>query len=324
VATPYPKVIYLAGFGRSGSTILGRTLGEIEGWFHCGEPHKASHDRVCGCGAPLFDCDLWGPIFREMGERYLDLGPEPFIEMQRTSLGESLGSLATIARERRRRSENGVRLRRYVEMLVDLHREAGHASRAHVMIDSSKAVTGSYLLASLADTDLYVLHLVRDPRATAYSWSRKTIVVKRGKTQADRWEKRAWSSSYHWLRRNGLIEVLVRRRLPADRYMRVRYEDFVERPRATVHAICSFAGEPDARSPFVGERTVRLQPSHAIVGNPRVRSLAGRLELRLDNEWETGMKARARLLATLAAAPLLQRYGYPMFPRTEREQRGST
>ena len=65
------KVLYIAGPGRSGSTVLGNVLGEIEGFFHGGElnfiwEHNLIENRLCSCGAPARAAPRDGPaaVFR--------------------------------------------------------------------------------------------------------------------------------------------------------------------------------------------------------------------------------------------------------------------
>src|SRR3712207_8209479 len=56
VMTNYPvKVLYVVGLGRSGSTILSNSLGQIGGFFSGGElnfiwRHNVLENRLCGCG----------------------------------------------------------------------------------------------------------------------------------------------------------------------------------------------------------------------------------------------------------------------------------
>ena len=61
------KVLYIAGLGRSGSTILGNTLGQLEGFAHVGELLEiwtilASGRVACGCGVPVAACNIWGDV----------------------------------------------------------------------------------------------------------------------------------------------------------------------------------------------------------------------------------------------------------------------
>ena len=62
------RVLYIAGLAHSGSTLLSRVLGEVEGLFAAGEVYALSEriangDR-CGCGAALGECPFWGAVLR--------------------------------------------------------------------------------------------------------------------------------------------------------------------------------------------------------------------------------------------------------------------
>src|SRR5215471_2861256 len=62
-----PIVIYIAGSGRSGSTMLERVLGEMPGFVNVGElidlfRHVERHGERCGCGEPFADCPFWASV----------------------------------------------------------------------------------------------------------------------------------------------------------------------------------------------------------------------------------------------------------------------
>src|ERR671929_1328639 len=64
-----PTVVYLGGFGRSGSTLVERVLGAAPGWVNVGElvdlaRSVAPADERCGCGLPFSRCEVW----RRVGE----------------------------------------------------------------------------------------------------------------------------------------------------------------------------------------------------------------------------------------------------------------
>ena len=71
MSTDKVKVLYIAGVGRSGTTILGDVLGQINGFFHVGELlfmgyHLLRYGRLlCGCGVPLQQCELWSNILQK-------------------------------------------------------------------------------------------------------------------------------------------------------------------------------------------------------------------------------------------------------------------
>src|SRR5215469_4434902 len=63
-------VLYVTGWCRSGSTVLGNVLAEVPGIFHAGELRflwqngvlGTGSNRRCGCGAELLDCPLWSRV----------------------------------------------------------------------------------------------------------------------------------------------------------------------------------------------------------------------------------------------------------------------
>jgi len=61
-------IIYIAGYGRSGSTALDLALGEIDGVMSCGElvslpAEVVSYDFAkCGCGNLYDECEIWSDL----------------------------------------------------------------------------------------------------------------------------------------------------------------------------------------------------------------------------------------------------------------------
>jgi len=306
------KVLYVAGFGRSGSTILANTLGQVEGFFSGGElnfiwKHALIENRLCGCGKPSGECEFWGPVFD----------------------GEFGGQSEALAREMMRLQHAGARTRHIPLMLTEggkqkirarlgkfldntgrLYRAIQSVSGSRVIVDTSKEPAYGYALGMVPGVDLRVLHLVRDPRAAAYSWAKK----KRQPDSAERefmHQKTPTQSAVLWDAWNAAIEALWRQ-MPA-RYLRLRYEDFIADPRRSFEEILKLTGEEDAQLPLVGERDVKLGISHTVSGNPN-RFDTGAVELRQDRAWQKKMQPRDKALVTTLTLPLLKRYGYPLTP----------
>ena len=258
----------------------------------------------------VHDCELWGPVVRGLLEGREELTARACIELQRRHLGASPAKLAAIHRGHARRAAGDTAAIPYAELLADLYAAVGRATGADVIVDSSKHGPDAYLISMLLDIDMYVLHLVRDPRATAYAWGKR----KRKSFEPVRYFAQVGplTSSWRWLRRNAVIEALVRRR-QGDRYLLMRYEDFVADPQAAVRSICSLVGEAQAELPFVSERTVRIGPNHTVGGNP-ARFDSGEVQITPDDEWRSALTRRSKLLATVPTAPLLRRYNYPLLP----------
>ncbi|MDQ3791502.1 MAG: sulfotransferase, partial [Actinomycetota bacterium] len=182
----------------------------------------------------------------------------------------------------------------------------GEVTGSRVIVDSSKEPAHGFAMGMVPGVDFYALHLVRDPRAAAYSWSKK-------KPQPDTDAREHMvrfspaKSSALWDSWNASAEALWRR--APQRYLRLRYEDFVADPRESFEKILASLGEAGADPPLVGEREVKLGVSHTVSGNPN-RFETGAVELRPDHEWISKMNPRDRMLVTALTLPLLKHYGY--------------
>jgi hypothetical protein len=285
---PEPKILYVAGNGRSATTLINQILGEIEGWFGAGELWLSGSGSVCGCGAKVDQCEFWGPIIKGFRQ------------------SSSRGNLLAVARERRRRAARRPPLLAHPELLTTVYRDIHQASGANVIVDVSNLLMPA-LLASLTECQLYVVHIVRDPRAFAYAWTKEKLRMPGG-SSFQQWSSQ--KSSFRWLRRHAAIEVLLRRRL-GSRYLLLRYEDFVARPLAAVRSICALVGEPHVELPFLDADTVRLRRNHNIEGNA-TRFLEGPVPIVDDEEWKAALPRRQALIATLIGAALMPRYRYPL------------
>lgn len=289
------RVIFIAGCWRSGSTLLGDLLGSIPGLAHVGELHHVWRrglqlDWLCGCGAPFNSCAYWKQVIEGLGPG-LDLARmQRLDEMRRTlprSAGEGPAALKQASPE-------------YVSMTGKLARAAARAGDG-VLVDSSKRPLQAHVLMA-AGFDVSVIHLVRDPRATIYSLVNRAK-VRRDDPQGSRMiQMDLESAGKLWVRSNLQSEQLQRH---ADRFVTVRYEDFVKAPVESARELARFAlgrdGEPELDA--VGK-------AHTLSGNPG-RMLEGkRLEVRLDEEWRTGLAAETRAYIERKTKPLMERYGY--------------
>jgi hypothetical protein len=302
------KVLYVVGLGRSGSTILSNSLGQIPGFFSGGElnfiwRHNVLENRLCGCGRPFRECPVWT---RVMDQAFGGMdGVDPRAMMRLQNLGTRTRHIPMMLTRGGRRSL-AQRLEKLLIAYGRLYEAIGAVTGSRVIVDSSKEPAHGFAMSMVPGVDFYALHLLRDPRAAAYSWSKK-------KPQPDTNTRDFMvrfspaKSSALWDSWNASAEALWRR-VP-DRYLRLRYEDFVADPRECFEKILALVGEPDAGPPLVGEREVKLGVSHTVSGNPN-RFETGAVELRTDREWISSMKPRDKALVTALTLPLLKHYGY--------------
>lgn len=301
-----PKVLYIVGKGRSGSTLLDLLLGEIDGFFSAGQLSRLWEQGLlsgndCGCGDPVTRCVVWTAVLDRFDP---ELDPRRIMRLQDEVL--SWRRVPRMLRAVRRGSADWPELEAYGAMMSRLYRAITAVTGDRVIVDSSKAPAHPGSLGLVPGIVPYVIHLVRDPRAVAYSWRRRKPA--RGRHDVREMPRYGpFYSGTSWLVRNVSAER-TRRSLGPARSMLVRYEDLAERPAETVAAIAGMLGER-AELPFIDERTVKLTPNHTPSGNP-IRTDAGEIEIRPDREWSERIRPWDRRVVSLLTSPVRKRYGY--------------
>jgi hypothetical protein len=190
-------------------------------------------------------------------------------------------------------------------VLASLYGAIVEATGARLIVDTSKRAGNAAALRLTPGIDTRFVHLVRDPRAVAYSWRKRG---ERGHGPL--------ATARDWSAFNLLFEA-IRARHGTARSIRIRYEDLVRDPREAVGRLARLAGSPAAALPLVDERTVHLGPNHTVLGNP-VRYRTGDVPLEEDRAWERRLPSSERRAVAALAGPLLLRYGYPLSVRPRR------
>ncbi len=304
-------VAYVAGTGRSGSTLFGNALGSWPGAVSVGEVKLGFRrglvdDGTCGCRLPVRECPVWVPALEQA------FGSVP----TRAEAADLDARLARVTRTRTvprwlvgrigRTDRDAVEL---ADLLGRLLAAVAQVSGASVVVDSSKLPAYGVLLAGSAHLDVRTVHLVRDPRAVAWSWQRQAASQQVAGFEEDMERFGPVKSGLMWLESSASVSALARRdRRPVQV---VRYEDLVADPARVLARAASFVGlpaDPAAHGP-VTDDGLRLRESHAIAGNPnRVRS--GPVRLRRDDEWVTAMPTGHRRVVSTLTAPRRWSHGY--------------
>lgn len=300
-------VVFIGGLGRSGSTLLDRLLAEVDGWYGFGElahlwQRGLVEDERCGCGEPFSSCPVWQKIGDVAFGGWDTVDVDRMLALQRTVDRHRLVPKMIVPSTDRVYAE---RLRQYSAALGQVYRAIQEVTGARVLIDSTKHPSTAYLLRHVPDIDLHLVHLVRDSRGVAYSWT-KTVrrpEATSGESFMTTYPPRRTAGQY--LSYNLLLRGLGRT-LP---YVLVRYEDLVTNPGGQIRRIAAMLGEPLDDLPFLDGTTVTLGPNHNVGGNP-MRFTRGDITLREDSAWREGLSGTHRGLVTGLTAPLLWRYGY--------------
>jgi hypothetical protein len=301
-------VLYLGGLGRSGTTLVERLLGELPGVCALGEivhlwQRDIRDDERCGCGARFSACTFWNRV----GERAF--GGWGNVDVDRVhALSAAVERTRHIPRLAAA-SEAPPEVREYASYYGRVYQAAAEVSGARVVVDSSKHSALAHVLRWADDVDLRVVHVVRDARGVAYSWT-KTVTRPESDGTDEMTRYSPGRSALLWNAHNAAFGLLSRRGVPVRR---IRYEQFLNDPKAALHELAAYAEIPvlDSDLEFLGAGHADLKVGHSAAGNP-MRFTVGRLPLRRDDAWVRSLPGGQRRLVGAVCAPLLRAYGYPM------------
>ena len=301
--TSKPKLLYISGYGRSGTTLLENSLSSIDGIVGVGEAsylwtRGLKENFYCGCGKRFDECIFWEEVIkRAFGE--ID-------NLTSSNMADTLKPLSKhnieIGLKRKTSKVNQA-----VEVLDKLYKNIAKISKAKVIIDSSKWPMYGELLSQLPSIDYYAIHLIRDPRAVSYSWMNRKKYDPFDDSDFFTPFYGPLRSSIEWVVLNTVINYLKRN--SKRKYFLLRYEDFVDDPKEIINNILDFLNEKESKNPIQDGNNVVLVGNHCLSGNP-IRFKRGEVQVKLDDKWKGKMRSIDKLISTVITLPYLIHYGY--------------
>jgi Sulfotransferase family len=264
VQPPKQKLIYILGSGRCGSTVFEIILGSHPNIRATGEFHTTPFPNwmpgaVCSCGQTFNLCPFWSPV----REKY-----RAFLDFDRALTGqlrfESYRSLPRTLFHRMLRTNE---IREHARGMSDLIKIISESSGKDIVSESSKNAVRGYLyaLARSSDFEVYYIHLVRDGRGYIRSQMMTPHDAGSGEKKS---AFSSWAITLRWVAPNLLAMLLCSR--PRNRYLRIRYEDFVTRPVKTLEEVGRFVGL-DMSALIEQVREGGVFPVTHLIGGNRVR-----------------------------------------------------
>jgi len=273
------------------------SIGELNGLIPSEDP--ASY--LCSCGKKIQACEFWQSVRDEMSQRGFqfevsDFGTEFRLNgpewMQRLRVGSfrnaTLNSmrdlvLQTLPPERRQFQVLVTRNRALIETILAL-------TGKHVFVDTSKDHLRVRALKMFSPYDVRVIHLVRDPRGVAASRLRRGVRID------------AREAARQWVRLHTRLQT-THANAKSNQYIRIRYEDLCQNPRATLRQLYAFCGM-DPRATVMDWHST----PHHIVGNAmRLDNLDA---IKLDERWRELLSESQQKEIWQIAGALGTQYGY--------------
>lgn len=302
-----PSVIYVVGYGRSGSTILNIMLGQHPDIFAAGELRNLTtrawqSNEYCSCQNNVQSCPFWIEVMDSwLGEIGKD-GLEEYARLQRQE--ETFSGLPELQFKFGAASSE---IETYLAMTDALLKSVKTVSGKPVIADSSKLPGRARAYFGHAHQQSRIVHLIRDGRGVAWSLRKAYNKDVRQGIERKMAGKSVLRTGLMWMATN-LAAERVCRRTGNGREIRLRYEDLVTQPEASLEQIgvglgLDFSGVIEKIAH--GEE---LDPGHTVAGN-RLR-MATQITLKPDTDWKQSLSPQDRKSFQLLCGWLQKRYGY--------------
>lgn len=269
------KVLYIAGVGHCGSTILNLLLGSAKNTFSLGEtkplpiflqeektPHR-THQFNCTCGEKVINCPIW---------RDLDISKDNLLSDQVSP--DFRLSIVWGAIKKDLPEVNASNSLIYPQLLSRAKREKG--KHVEWLIDSSKDMELLAHLMKAESIDLHVIHMVRSAPANVNSLERRG---------------RNWLSAlFFWMYRN-LTIYFLKNLLSKDKIMTVQYESFTKHTDKLIRRLDNKWG---IRIPEDYIQAINTEEYHNFAGNGiRNKDIKS---IQMDVSWKNEMSIYKQIL----------------------------
>ena len=277
-------LIYLLGAGRSGTTLLATVLNSHSKIHTIGEMHQfAEHiaqGKSCSCGKKLNNCPFWKPVVDDLQTSELDWG-----EIQKSGeQKEDHGQIPKLLFSKKADQD-------YLEIQESIFKAVSKNHPNQVLLDSSKYVARFLLLDKSQNLNLKGIFVVRDVRGVINSFQKNVQT-----------QKKPLPTILYYCLINFFGELVYRSN---KNILKVKYEDFIEKPEYTVEKIYSHIFEKEKHSEKLPEE---FEMPHMIGGN-RMKEHK-KISIKKDVAWKRKISRAKQIVYYLLSAPfmLINRY----------------
>ena len=302
-------VVYVAGDGRSGTTLLSRVLGSFDRCIAVGELYDIWSKSIqgytlCSCGTSFLECEFWNAVTREA---FGDDGADPARMVALRQSVQGIHHLPFMLFPRLRTASFKQNLREYVSVTERLYLAIQKVSGCDVVVDSSKMAAYALALAESPVINVSLVHITRDSRACVFSWRRLKREATAGDQSVYLRQRPVLQTALVWALRNSILRA-VARRFPIAKTL--RYEDLVRQPREVITEMVKQLGiDSQSVTWNSGDEMMSTTTNHIFAGNPN-RVEQGKIRFRADDEWRSGMRPIQKGVVTALTCPTLWWLGY--------------
>jgi len=278
-----PKVLYIMGTARSGSTILEILLSKGKGVFGAGELTSLIQDgfienKQCSCGSSCADCDVWGRVSEILKLDKQELEEWAALQKKMDWHDGFLRQLFSMVSRKDTLS--------YRELNTRLLMVIKEVTGCNIILDSSKYAGRAIALARIVDADVRVICLTRSPAGLMASFQKPNKEEQRPKRPA--------AALLYYL--VTLASLRIASALSGRRVYRLSYEALLANPNRVLREIEAWSGVDlsDVRGQLNKEKPFPV--GHLVTGNRLRKQGEVRFEPRMNNAAPAGLKAKAAVV----------------------------
>jgi len=280
------KVLYIAGLGHSGSTLIDLILGSSKNAFSLGEieffedyyferkklKNVCHPSNNCLCGKNLKKCKFWSPIIND--DRINSLFPYIPLKGERkkmvfnTFFGVPKISFGKFSDEEF-----------YKDILIQANKIKNN--NVDILIDSSKDFRRLSYLSKLKSIDLHVIHLVRDSRGVVSS--------------NIKWNNRWHYALFYWFFMNCLFKLFIRKNIPKSKSLMLSYDMFAMQPDKYLKILVDKFGLDINLDTYIND--VNKEKFHQVGGNPINFKKIDRIKY--DRSWKKRLPVWMKVFVTI-------------------------
>lgn len=224
-----PKVIYIMGTARSGSTILSLLLGTDKKVCIAGELTNIDKDgfianKECSCGRHTEDCNFWGEIKNSLNSGHRNFKDAAKINKAVDWHDGFLKQVFSIIGKKRKKN--------YKENTLKLFSALKKGSECPVIVDSSKYAGRAMAIERFAGVEVWVICLTRSPSGLLHSFQKPNKVEQTPKTPLS-------VLLYYWIT---LVSFRTVSFFLKNKIFYLSYEQLLEEPISTLKKIEGWSG----------------------------------------------------------------------------------
>jgi hypothetical protein len=254
------KIIYIAGYSRSGSTLLDIMIGNFDGNCSCGEisflPENGIRDReYCSCGSHVVNCSFWKEVIHTW-DRNRSLSNDEYIAYNKSFFRNK--RIASLIWKFLFPDE---KFRVFMKDTQKLYESIWFHNHHKVIIDSSKSPYRLLLLKKIG-FEITTIHLIRSIKGVLYSTSKLLKTDPEAGIEKAISPRKKMKVIFTWV----LANILTRIFTIGNKRIKITYEGLLSKPYATLcsipNIVYSFKDDHSFNGPFY--------PQHLVAGG-RVR-----------------------------------------------------